>query len=276
MKVIIFNDTQNFNGSLSLMNSQFKKNEKRFWDYKKYIPFLVQKIKSIDTLGDKEFQLVKTLFYEGKYSSNLINTLRWNCNQKIRELNMMIEREKRLLDYISQEKLSHTLRRKINVHVEEIKNQLEEEKQKCFSYVERQKRQFEGQKDLFENLKGNPLIEIKLMPLKQWGGEIHQKGVDVLLAVDLVHLAHVNAYDLAVILSGDTDLIEAVKLIKSLGKIAIIISYHTPGDPKMSNVSDLMNAGKFINLRDFTKQEIFEMSELRKEKSNEEYDDKTN
>jgi len=178
----------------------------------------------------------------------------------------MIDREKRLLDYISQEKLSHSLRRKINAHVEEIKSQLENEKQKYFSYITRQKRQFEGQKKLFENLKNNPLTEIKSMPLKQGDGEIHQKGVDVLLAIDLVHLAHEDAYDIAVILSGDTDLMEAVKLIKSLGKIAVIVSYHTPGNPRMSNISDLMNAGKFINLKDFTNKEIFEMSEVRREK----------
>lgn len=48
MKVIIFNDTQNFNGSLDFINSRFKKQDKRFWDYKKYIPFLIEKIKQED------------------------------------------------------------------------------------------------------------------------------------------------------------------------------------------------------------------------------------
>ncbi|MBU2104614.1 MAG: hypothetical protein KKF67_02460, partial [Nanoarchaeota archaeon] len=125
MKVIIFNDTQNFNGSLNFINKRFKKSEKRFWNYKKYIHFLIKKIKSIDDLNKEKFQLVKTYFYEGKYSSKIINNLRWSCNQKIKELNNMIRKEQNLLSLISQEKLSNHLRRKINSHVEEIKKQLE-------------------------------------------------------------------------------------------------------------------------------------------------------
>lgn len=115
-------------------------------------------------------------------------------------------------------------------------------------------------------MKDDSFIDLRTTPLKQSEGEIYQKGVDVLLATDLVNLAHTNAYDVAIILSGDTDLVEAVKLVKNLGKTVIIISYHSPGDARLSNISDLMNAAKFINLKDFTKEEIFAMSELRKEK----------
>ncbi len=266
MKVIVFNDTQNFNGSLNFINSRFPKKQKRFWDYKKYIPFLIEKVKSINTQNKIELQLVKTYFYEGKYSSNLISSLKWNCNIRIAEINRLIEKEKTLLNFISQEKLSSRLRRKINSHVDGIKKELEEKKGSYFHYIAKQKRNFEGQKELFEKLKDNSLIELRTTPLKQSEAEIYQKGVDVLLATDLVNLAHTGAYDIAIILSGDTDLIEAVKLVKNLGKTVIIVSYHTPGDPKLSNISDLMNAGKFINLKDFTNEEILAMSELREDR----------
>jgi len=73
MKVIIFNDTQNFNGSLNFLNNRFKKGQKRFWDYKKYIPFLIKKIKSINYLNNQEIQLIKTYFYEGRYIVKDIN-----------------------------------------------------------------------------------------------------------------------------------------------------------------------------------------------------------
>ena len=266
MKVIIFNDTQNFNGSLSFINYYLSKKAKRFWDYKKYIPFLVERIKKEDCLNNSDLQLVKTYFYEGKYNSNLISSIVWACNEKIRGINALIDWEKNLLNIISQDKLSHVLRRKINSHVEAIKKELEEKKQYYFHYIAKQKRNFEGQKKLFEKLRGNAFVELKPTILKQREGEIYQKGVDVLLATDLVHLAHTNAYDVAIILSGDTDLVEAVKLVKSLGKTVVIISYHTPRIPKLSNISDLMNHGKFINLKDFTKEEIEQMSELREDK----------
>lgn len=147
MRVIVFNDAQNFNGSLNFINERFRKDEKRFWDYKKYIPFLVKKLKSIDNLNNEEFQLIKTFFYEGKYSSNLINKFRWNCNKKIAELNRMIKKEQNLLNLISQDKVSYLLRRKVNVHVEDIKKDLIEKKDKYLKYIEKQKRNFEGQKD---------------------------------------------------------------------------------------------------------------------------------
>ena len=265
MKVIIFNDTQNFNGSLDFINKRFKKSEKRFWDYKKYIPFLIKKIESLDDFNGVCLELSKVFFYEGKYSNSLIRNSKWNCNQKIAKLNNMIRKEQNLLNLVSQEKLSSQMRRKINIHVEEIKNQLEEEKQKFFSYISKQKRNFEGQKSMLKNIENNPLIDLRSTSLKQREGRIHQKGVDVLLATDLVHLAHTGAYDVAIILSGDTDLIEAVRLIKTLGKTPIIFSYHTPGNPELSNISDLMNAGKFINIKDFSEEEIKQMSELRKE-----------
>jgi len=266
MKVVIFNDTQNFNGSLNFINNRFKKDEKRFWNYKKYIPFLMKKIKSIDNLNKEDFQLIKTYFYEGRYNSRLLNSHQWHCNQKIADLNRMIKKEQFLLNFISQEKLSQKCRRKVNVHVNQNKKAFEEKKQEYFSYIAKQKRNFEGQKELFEKLKNNSLIDLKSTPLKQKEGEIYQKGVDVLMAIDLVNLAHTpSAYDVAIILSGDTDLIEAVKLIETLGKTAIIFSYHAPGNPKRSNISDLMTVGKFINLKDFTDEEIFEMSDLRED-----------
>lgn len=266
MKVIIFNDTQNFNGSLNFINFHLNKKEKRFWDYKKYLPFLIERIKKEDCLNNSDLQLIKTYFYEGKYNSNLISNLRWACNKKIAKINALINREKNLLNMISQEKLSRSLRRKVNSHVEAIKEELEKEKQGYFSYISKQKRNFEGQKELFEKLNGNAFIELRPTPLKQREGEIYQKGVDVLLATDLVHLAHNDAYDVAVVLSGDTDLVEAIKLVRSLGKTVVIASYHTPGDPNLSNISDLMNHGKFINLKDFTKEDIEQMSELREDK----------
>lgn len=108
---------------------------------------------------------------------------------------------------------------------------------------------------------------MKTTPLKQRNGEIYQKGVDVLIATDLINLAHTNAYELAIVLSGDTDLIEAVKLIRSLGKIVIIVSYHTPNNPRLSNISDLMNHGDyFLNLKDLTRQELLAISDPRQMK----------
>jgi len=46
----------------------------------------------------------------------------------------------------------------------------------------------------------------------------HEKGVDVRLAVEMIRLARQNKYDVAYLLSSDTDLVPAVEEVLSLGK----------------------------------------------------------
>lgn len=75
MKAIIFNDTQNFNGSLNFLNERFSYASKRFWNYKKYIPFLIEKINSLNEFrGEGGIELKKVYFYEGRYNSGIIST----------------------------------------------------------------------------------------------------------------------------------------------------------------------------------------------------------
>ena len=64
--------------------------------------------------------------------------------------------------------------------------------------------------------------------------EEQEKGVDVKLAVDLIDLAYKNLFDVAIIFSQDTDLIEAFilahKICNERGK-AILIESAYPFDP---------------------------------------------
>jgi len=46
----------------------------------------------------------------------------------------------------------------------------------------------------------------------------HEKGVDVRLAVEMIRLARQNKYDIAYLLSSDTDLVPAVEEVLSLNK----------------------------------------------------------
>lgn len=57
----------------------------------------------------------------------------------------------------------------------------------------------------------------------------HEKGVDVQIATDLLKGAFHNQYDRAYLVSSDSDLIPAIKEIKSLGKEVIYIGFeHKP------------------------------------------------
>ena len=262
MKIIIFNDKQNFDGSLNSLNKRFKKGKKRFWNYEKYIPFLVDKLKSFDKLKKSDLQLKKTLFYTGRYSSKLINSFRWTCNQKISELNFLIKKQQGILDFISQQKLSNETRKRINKEFGFIKKTLEEKKQYYIGEIGKQKRNYEGQKELLSKIAKNPFIEVKTTPLKQAEGKIYQKGVDVMIATDLVNLAHTNAYDVALILGGDTDFIECIKLVKDLGKIVVVSAFHSQDNPLLSTISDLKNvANYFLNLNDLSQEDLIAISD---------------
>jgi uncharacterized LabA/DUF88 family protein len=49
-------------------------------------------------------------------------------------------------------------------------------------------------------------------------GTLVEKGVDVAIAVESLSLAQADAYDCALIVSGDGDYVELVEAIKRLGK----------------------------------------------------------
>ncbi|MBI2135788.1 NYN domain-containing protein [Candidatus Woesearchaeota archaeon] len=84
-----------------------------------------------------------------------------------------------------------------------------------------------GQVDFYKKASSYYYFEIRKKPLQFTSSKgIFQKGVDVQLAVDLVSFAHQNVYDIAVIFSGDIDLLESLKTVKNLGKQVIIFSHY--------------------------------------------------
>ncbi|HLC95592.1 MAG TPA: NYN domain-containing protein [Patescibacteria group bacterium] len=74
-------------------------------------------------------------------------------------------------------------------------------------------------------------------------GVFYEKGVDVKLAVDVVVGAYENLYDVAIIVSSDTDLIPAVQKVRMLGKEVEYVGFaHKPsfGMQKYVTLSKLL------------------------------------
>lgn len=70
---------------------------------------------------------------------------------------------------------------------------------------------------------------IKYGWLMEYDGSYHEKGVDVNLAVDLLSGAYDDLYDVAVVMSSDTDLIPAIKKVKFFKKEVEYIGFsHRP------------------------------------------------
>ena len=60
-------------------------------------------------------------------------------------------------------------------------------------------------------------------------GSFHEKGVDILLAVEMMRLASQRKYDIAYLVSSDTDLVPAVEECKSLGREIVYVGSSVHG-----------------------------------------------
>ena len=76
----------------------------------------------------------------------------------------------------------------------------------------------EEQQKFLTSLRKIPKLEIKLGIWKEQNGSIAEKGVDVMLATDLVLHAVKNNFDTAIIVSGDGDFFPAMETAKKEGK----------------------------------------------------------
>lgn len=82
---------------------------------------------------------------------------------------------------------------------------------------------YKSQQKWFEKLRKTPnvsLILVKLINRKRSSGEIEYfiKGDDIHIAVDMIKFAYNNAYDTAILVSGDGDFYPAVEVVKDRGK----------------------------------------------------------
>jgi len=78
---------------------------------------------------------------------------------------------------------------------------------------------YQSQQRFFERLRRIPYFEVKLGRLeKRPDGDLVEKGVDIMMAVDMLQLAHRNVYDTAILVTGDGDFDYVVRLVKDLGK----------------------------------------------------------
>lgn len=94
--------------------------------------------------------------------------------------------------------------------------------------TDKSKQMVANQQRLFSQLrKAN--IKYKLGYLMKNNGVYHEKGVDVQIAVDMVVAAYENTCDRIILISSDTDLLPAIEIAKSKGKIVEYVGFsHKP------------------------------------------------
>lgn len=137
-----------------------------------------------------------------------------------------------------------------------IKNEPKNENLKRI--LESAKHNRQGQIDFYKKASSYYFFEIRKKPLQFTASKgIFQKGVDVQIAVDLVSFAHQNIYDVAVLFSGDIDLLESLRTIKNLGKQIIIFSHYKNIAVEMKREADM-----YINFQNLSDKQLDGISHI--------------
>ena len=89
---------------------------------------------------------------------------------------------------------------------------------------------YSNQQKLFTHLKSSiPNLQIIRGHIQNFNGTYKEKGVDVRLALDIYKLANENIYDKAILISSDSDLIPAIRMVQEKEKEVEYVGFsHKP------------------------------------------------
>ena len=107
------------------------------------------------------------------------------------------------------------------------------------------------QKDFLEALHRMPYLEVRLGGTKIAQGIPVEKGIDIMLASDLLHFAWTNLYDVAILVSGDGDFAYALQTVKNIGKHVEVAYFENNISKDLLEVADqrhLLNRAFFKGL----------------------------
>ena len=209
MKTILFNDKENFDRSISRLNKNKSNKEQRFFKIELAHDFIFKKVESILKNQSHCLELVKTLIYTGEYNPKALSNMKYACNSKIKDMERLIKKEDILLEKVEKMSSDENLKKEVLEHVTYIKEIFQGIRDSNIKAIAQQSKNAEGQKNLFEYIKRTiPFCEFRTTNLVTRKGYIQQKGVDAKFSTDLILLAQSNAFDVAILLTGDADLKE--------------------------------------------------------------------
>lgn len=97
---------------------------------------------------------------------------------------------------------------------------------------------YQSQKRFLDHLRATPYCTVRTGHLLKRGDIYVEKGVDVMLTVDLLRLARLNSYDTGILISGDGDFVEAVRDAQEMGKHIELAYFNTTQSAVLKNTCD--------------------------------------
>ncbi len=97
---------------------------------------------------------------------------------------------------------------------------------------------YRDQQKFLSALYNTPYLEVRLGGSKARGGVIVEKGIDIMVATDMLRLAWTDVYDVAVLVTGDGDFAYAVGAVKDMGKHVEVAAFPANLSWELANVAD--------------------------------------
>ena len=97
---------------------------------------------------------------------------------------------------------------------------------------------YREQQEFLSTLRNTPYLEVRLGNTKLAQGVPVEKGIDIMLATDLLYFAWNDSYDVAILVSGDSDFAYALQAVKNMGKHVEVAYFETGVSKDLLNVTD--------------------------------------
>lgn len=94
------------------------------------------------------------------------------------------------------------------------------------------------QQEFLNALRETPYLEVRLGSTKLSQGVPVERGVDVMLVTDMLHFAWNGLYDVAVLVSGDSDFAYALQAVKNMGKHVEVAYFESNVSRDLLEVAD--------------------------------------
>jgi uncharacterized LabA/DUF88 family protein len=97
---------------------------------------------------------------------------------------------------------------------------------------------YREQQEFLNILRNTAYLEVRLGGSKLGPSGYMEKGIDVMLATDLLYFAWNNFYDVAVLVSGDADFAYALQAVKNMGKHVEVAYFESGVSKDLLDVAD--------------------------------------
>jgi uncharacterized LabA/DUF88 family protein len=97
---------------------------------------------------------------------------------------------------------------------------------------------YREQQEFFDILRKTPYLEVRLGGTKVAQGVSVEKGIDIMLATDLLYFAWNDFYDVALLVSGDSDFAYALQAVKNMGKHVEVAYFESGVSKDLLDIAD--------------------------------------